>query len=94
MEFEKDRPVSQEEQDLAGVPHLTVDPVHSNVSAEYVDAPRLDPDGSARSFEFDSESTVPSASRSAHGHRHAMLLSAVVIALFIGMIAVVYFLSR
>jgi hypothetical protein len=95
MEFDKNKPVSDEERTLSEIPHLTVKPVNANVKPEYTDAPGIGLAEARQSFEFDSELTQPPAKRTFHiSNRLALLLTMGVLAIFCATLVAIYLLSH
>lgn len=95
MEFEKNAPTTAQDEALADAPHVTLQPVHGEVKADFSNTPAITGDETKRTFDFETESTAAAAvsnGRSAsHPHRLTAILLAIVIALlFAGGLYVLY----
>lgn len=94
MEFERNNPHTSQEESLAEIPHVTIEPAHNDIAPDYTDAPSVGSPDADRMFEFEAESTEPVANTSRAGHWHALLVSAIVVVVFIAVLVLVFALVR
>ena len=95
MEFEKNAPTTPRDEALAAAPRVTLQPVHSELTSDFSNAPLVGARETKRTFEFETESTVEAATTSKHANAHpyravAAVLAGAIALLFAGGLYLVY----